>query len=40
MTKEGFYLMFEENIEMLRLGFDDEYDRQRYLDNKISVNKK
>ena len=32
--------MYEENIEMLRLGFDDEYDRQRYLDNKISVNKK
>lgn len=40
ITKEGFYLMYEENIEMLRLGFDDEYDRQRYLDNKISVNKK
>lgn len=32
--------MFEENIEMLRVGFDDEEDRQRYSDNKISINKR
>lgn len=32
--------MSGENIEMLRLGFDNEEDKQHYSNNKISINKR